>query len=194
MLLLAAFSLADNFALVESSPMLVLFGSVVPSLVWAGFFLALRRNARAAAGIALAFAVIPEAVVVCIRFQQAVNYWTPFGNALSLPGWLLRIGWAVFLLSLAFAPGHLSDRRTRRIALALAILSIPSALSTTFDAWNGWIGFLLDDIPKAAFWRVWITPAIRTIYWLAQLLFLWTTWGEPERRSSIEASSLRLTP
>ena len=146
---------------------------------------------RTVAWITLVFAVLLEAVVVYIRFQQSVSYWTPFGNALSLSGWLLRLGWAVFLISFALAPDR---KRTRQIALVLAIVSVPSALSTAFDAWNSGIGFLFDDIPREAFWRVLITPAIRTIYWLSQILFLWTAWGNPEARESAEASSTRFTP
>jgi hypothetical protein len=138
--------------------------------------------------------VLLEAVVVCIRFQRSVNYWTPFGNALSLSGWLLRAGWAVFLVSFALAPQHGPDKRTRRIALLLAIISAPSALSTAYDAWNNWIGFLLGDIPAQAYWRALITPVIRTIYWLSQILFLWTTWGYPETRDPIETSFARLAP
>jgi hypothetical protein len=198
MLLLTAFYLADNFALIGNAPAIVLLGSVVPSIVWAGFFFIVYRgvyrspsSAPSVAWITLVFAVLLEAVVVCIRFQQSVGYWTPFGDALSLSGWLLRFGWAVFLVAFALAP---DSSRTRKIALALAIVSAPSALSTAFDAWNSWIGFLFDDIPKEAFWRVLITPAIRTIYWLSQILFLWTAWGNPERRDPAEASSTRLAP
>src|SRR5579862_824739 len=151
MLLLTAYYLADNLALVENAPADVLLGSVVPSVVWAGFFFVVCRrpsSARTVAWITLVFAVLLEAVVVCIRYQQSVSYWTPFGNAPSFTGWLLRIGWAVFLISFALAPDH---KRTRKIALVLAILSAPSALTTALDAWNSWIGFLFDDIPKEAF-------------------------------------------
>ncbi len=201
MLLLTGYYLIDNFALIENAPalvsILIVLGSVVPSVVWTGFFFVVYRSVhrspssvRTAAWIALVFAVLLEAVVVCIRFQQSVSYWTPFGNALSLPGWLLRLGWTVCLISFSLAPNHL---RTRRIALLLAIASAPSALSTALDAWNSWIGFLFDDIPKEAFWRVLITPAIRTVYWLSQILFLWTAWN-PERRDPIEASSARFAP
>ena len=119
-----------------------------------------------------------------LRFQSSVNYWTPFGNALSLSGWLLRLGWAVFLISFALAPEHAPDKRTRRVALVLAIISAPLALSTAYDAWNQWIELLLGDIPVQAFWRVLITPAIRTIYWLSQIFFLWTTWGNSETSRS----------
>ena len=38
MLLLAGYQLIDNAELLESSPALVIVGSTVPSLVWAGFF------------------------------------------------------------------------------------------------------------------------------------------------------------
>ena len=197
MVLLTGYQLADNAALLETSPVLVVLGSTVPGIVWAGFFFAVYRgpsSARTAAWIALFFAVILESVVVYVRFQQAVNYWTPFGNALSLTGWLLRLGWAVFLISFALAPEHVPDSRTRKIALVLAIVSAPSALSTAFDTWNSWIGFLFDGFPREAFWRVWITPAIRTIYWLSQILFLWTAWGNPVTREPAEASSARLAP
>jgi hypothetical protein len=198
MLLLTGYYLIDDFALIRSVPALVLLGSVIPGIVWAGFFFVVYKSvyprpssARTVASITLVFAVLLEAVVVCIRFQQSVSYWTPFGNALSFSGWLLRIGWTVFLISFALAPDHL---HTRRIVLVLAILSAPSALSTAFDAWNSWTGFLLDDIPKEAFWRVLITPAIRIFYWLSQILFLWTAWGNPERHDPAEASFARLAP
>jgi len=195
--LLTAFSLIDNAALLNDAPALVLLGSTVPSIVWAGFFFVVYRSspfARTITWITLIFAVFLEAVVAYIRFQQSVSYWSPFGNAFSISGWLLRIGWAVFLISVVLAPKHAPDSRTRKIAVVLAIVSAPSALSTTFDAWNGWIGFLFDDTPKEAIWRVLITPAIRTIYWLSQILFLWTAWGNPEARKSAEESSARFTP
>ena len=130
----------------------MLLGSVVPSIVWAGFFFVVYRSPSSAQDrgwITLVFAVLLEAVVACIRFQQSVSYWTPFGNALSLSGWLLRLGWAVFLISFALSPDHARDQRTRRIALVLAIICRTSALSTAYDAFNNCIGFLFDDIPKA---------------------------------------------
>jgi hypothetical protein len=194
MVLLTGYQLIDNVALIRDTPALVLLGSTVPGVVWAGFFYAIHRNpsaARAATWIALVFAVLLEAAVVSIRFQWSVHYWTPFGNALSLWGWLLRLGWAVFLIAFALAP---DNSRTRQIALLLAILSAPSALSAAYSAFNNGIGFLFGDIPRQALWRALITPVIRTIYWLSQILFLWTVWGKPQTRDPIEASSLRLTP
>ena len=194
MLLLAGYYLVDDFALIRSAPALVLLGSAVPSVVWAGFFFVVYRSpslARNVAWITLVFAVLLEAVVACIRFQQSVSYWTPFGNALSWSGWLLRLGWTVFLISFALAPEHL---RTRQAALVLAIISAPSALGAALDAWNSWVGFLFGDIPREAFQRVLITPAIRNLYWLSQILFLWTAWGKPETRNPIEPSLTRLTP
>ena len=197
MVLLAGYYLLDDSALIGDAPALVLLGSVVPSVVWAAFFFVVYRSpsaAKIAAWITLVFAVFPEAVVVYIRFQQSVNYWTPFGNALRLYGWLLRLGWAAFLISFALAPGYAPDRRTRKIALVLAIACAPSALSTAFDAWNSAIGFLIDDIPREALRRVVITPAIRTVYWASQILFLWTAWGNPEKRDPTEAPTTRLAP
>lgn len=193
MMLLAGYHLADNFALLGSTPALVLLGSVVPSLVWAWLFLAVHRSSasRAAAWITLVFAVILEAVIAFVRFRQSVNYWTPFGNALSLSGWLLRIGWAAFLILFARFPGQIW---TRRIALLLAILSAPSALSTAYGVFNNGIGFLFDETPRQALWRTLITPVIRTIYWLSQILFLWTVWGGPLQQGPLDAPSVRLTP
>jgi hypothetical protein len=197
MVLLTGFHLADNFALTANAPLLVLLGTAVPCVVWAGFFLAVYRSpsaARIAAWITLVFAVLLEALVACLRFQQSVSYWTPFGNAFSLSGWLLRVGWAVFLIAFALTPDRAPDKRTRQVALVLAIFSASSALGAAFDAWSGWIGFFLDDIPRQAYWRALITPVIRTVYWVSQILFLWTVWGNPETRDPIEASSARLAP
>lgn len=189
MALLAGSYFIDTAPLLNDAPALVLLGSALPSLVWSCFFFAVNRSPRAtgiAAWITLVFAVLLEAGVTCIRFQQSVNYWTPWGGMLNLSGWLLRIGWTIFLIPFALAPDHTPDKRTRRVALALAILSAPSALSTAFNGFNSGIGFFLGDIPKEAFWRVVITPVIRTVYWLSQILFLWTAWKSPLRQSSAQ--------
>ena len=125
MLLLAGYYLFDDAALIADTPALFLLGSVVPSLVWAAFFFVVYRgspSARTVTWITLVFAVFLEAVVDYIRLEASVSYWTPFGNALSLYGWLLRLGWAVFLISFALAPDH---KRTRQLALLLAIVSTP---------------------------------------------------------------------
>ena len=194
MVLLTGYYLVDDFALIGDATALFLLGSVVPSIVWAAFFFVVYRSspsARTVTWMTLLLAVLLEGVVDYIRFQESVSYWTPLGNALSLYGWLLRLGWAVFLIAFGLAPDR---KRTRQIALLLAIGSIPLAWSTAFDAWNSGIGFLIGDTPRETFWRVLITPAIRTIYWLSQVLFLWTIWGNPEPAGSIEATSARLAP
>ena len=171
MVLLCGSYLVDNAALIPDHPYLVLLGSVFPGLVWAGFFLVVGRSLdRVAAWTALIFAVVLESVVAYLRFQESVAYWTPFGSAISLVGWILRIGWAAFLIAFAIAPHR---RITRTIALLLAIVSAPTALSTTYGAWNNWIGLFLGDIPTQVS-RVLILPAIRTIFWVSQILFLWT--------------------
>jgi len=183
MVLLTAYYVVDNFALIGDAPVLVLSGSVVPSVIWAGFFFVVYRSpssARIAAWITFVFAVLLEALVVWVRFQESVSYWTPFGGALSLYGWLLRLGWVVFLISFALSPDLSPDKRTRQAALVLAIIAAPSALSTAYDAFNNWIGLLLDEVPRQALWRVLITPVIRTIYWVSQILFLWIVWGNRE--------------
>jgi hypothetical protein len=194
--LLTGFSLVDEAALLSDAPALVLLGSAVPNAVWAGFFFSVYRSGRrstalSAAWFTLILAVILEAVVVCVRYQHSVSYWTPFGNALSLSGWLVRLGWAVFLISFALAP---DNSRTRRIALVVAIIAAPSALSTAYEAFNNGIGFLVGDLPRQALWRALITPAIRTVYWVSQVLFLWTVWRNPEIGISVKSSSLHFTP
>jgi hypothetical protein len=189
--LLTAFSLVDDFTLIGNA--LFWLGSIIPSIFWAGFYFVVYRGSsveKPAAWITLA-AVILEALITYIRFQESVAYWTPFGNAMSFSGWALRLGWAVFLTSFALAPGN---SRTRQLALALAIVVAPFTLSAAFGAFNSWIGLLVDDVPTQAVWRVLITPAIRTIFWLSQILFLWRAWGNPERRESAEASSARFAP
>ena len=194
MLLLTGYYLVDNAALLQEAPVLALAGSAIPSLIWSGFFFSVYRrpsSAKPAAWITLVFAVFLEAAVVCIRFQQSVSYWTPFGSALSLSGWLLRLGWALFLISFALNKNH---QRTRQVALALAILSAPSALSTAYDVFNNGIGFLVGDTPSTAYWRALITPVIRTIYWVTQILFLWTVWRNPETRDPVETLSAHLEP
>jgi hypothetical protein len=49
-------------------------------------------------------------------------------------------------------------------------------------------------MPRQAVWRALITPVIRTIYWLSQILFLWSVWGEPLPRDPLDAPFARLTP
>ena len=44
MLLLTGYYLVDNFALIGNAPALVLLGSAVPSVVWAGFFFVVCRS------------------------------------------------------------------------------------------------------------------------------------------------------
>jgi len=186
MALLIGFSVVDNATLI-GNPLLWL-GSIIPSIGWAGFYFVVYRSvyrspslAKAAAWITLA-AVILEAVITYIRFQQSVAYWTPFGSAMSWSGWAFRLGWMVFLTSFALSP---DNARTRQLALALAIVLAPSTLCAAFAAFNSWTGLLVDDVPRQAVWRVLITPAIRTIFWLSQILFLWTAWGNPDRRDSV---------
>ena len=195
MVLLTGFSLVDNAALLNDAPALVLLGSTVPNVIWAVFFFSVyKMGSRSSARnvwITLVFAVILEAVVVCVRYQQSVSYWTPFGNGLSLSGWLLRLGWTVFLISFALAPHH---SRTRQIALVVAIVAAPSALSTAYALFNNGIGFLFGDLPRQALYRALITPAIRTVYWVSQILFLWILWGNPVIRNSAKSSSLHFTP
>ncbi|MCU1274186.1 MAG: hypothetical protein JWO48_1617, partial [Bryobacterales bacterium] len=128
---------------------------------------------RAAAWITIVFAILLETAIAYMLAQQSSAFWTPFGSVISLSGWLRRIGWSIFLVAFALAPDH---RRTAQVALALAIISAPSMLGTAFDLFNSGIGILLGDIPPQAFWRALITPAIRTVYWSSQVLFLWTVW------------------
>ena len=174
MVLLAAFHLADNAALDKTR--LVWWGAVIPSVIWAFFFASVYRSpalVKTAAWITVVFAVLLDGLVAYLRFQESVSYWTPFGSAPSLSGWLFRLGWAVFLISFALAPDH---ARTGKVALLLAIISALPLWSAGFRFFNSSIAFLLGDIPPQAIWRALITPAIRAIYWSSQILFLWIVW------------------
>jgi hypothetical protein len=173
MVLLTAFYLIDNAGNFETS---ILILGAIPSLVWAGFFFSVYRqpsSARAAAWATLVFAILLEVVLAYVRGGRSIAYWTPFGSLSDLSGWLLRIGWMIFLILFALAPNH---ARIGQIALLLAILSAPSALTAAFNFFNSGIGILFGDIPPQAFWRAAITPAIRTAYWSSQILFLWIVW------------------
>jgi hypothetical protein len=172
MVLLTAFHLIDNAGVFETS---ILLGGAIPYLVWAGFYFIVYRGhtAHTAAWITIVFAILLETAIAYMLAQQSAAFWTPFGSVISLAGWLRRIGWTIFLIAFALAPDH---RRTGTVALVLAIVSAPSMLSAAFDVFNSGIGILFGDIPPQAFWRALITPAIRTVYWSSQVLFLWVVW------------------
>jgi hypothetical protein len=172
MVLTSAFHLIDNAGVFETW---IVLGGAIPYLIWAGFFFAVYREhgIRTAAWITIVFAILLETVIAYVLAQQSAAFWSPFGSVISLSGWLRRIGWTIFLIAFALAPDH---RRTGTVALLLAIVSAPSMLSTAFDFFNSCIGILFGDIPPQAFWRALITPAIRTVYWSSQVLFLWVVW------------------
>jgi len=172
MVMTSAFHLIDSVRVFDAW---ILVGGAIPYLVWAGFFFAVYREqkVRTAAWITIVFAILLETVIAYVLAQQSSAFWTPFGSVISLSGWLRRIGWTIFLIAFALAPNH---RRTGTVALLLAIVSAPSMLSTAFDVFNSCIGILFEDIPPQAFWRALITPAIRTVYWSSQVLFLWIVW------------------
>jgi hypothetical protein len=190
MVLTSAFHLIDNAGVFETW---ILLGGAIPSLVWAGFFFVVYREpvgltpvaARTAAWITIVFAILLETAIAYVLAQQSAAFWTPFGSVISLSGWLRRIGWTVFLIAFALVPDH---RRTGTVALLLAIVSAPPLLSTAFDLFNSGIGILFGDIPPQAFWRALITPAIRTVYWSSQVLFLWTVW----RNSASQPSAITI--
>jgi hypothetical protein len=175
-------------------------GTIIPSLIWAGFFSVIYREGtgvpraltvRAAAWITLFLGIGLQVIFVLVPLEMTTIFLTPLGFIGRVDTWLLRLAWVVFLVLFGRMP---ADRWTRRIALLLAILSFPYALSTAYGAFNNGIGFLLDDMPRQALWRALITPVIRTTYWVSQILFLWTVWGEPLRRDPLDASSARLAP
>lgn len=172
MVLTGAFHLIDNAGVFETS---ILLGGAIPYVVWAGFFFCVYREqkVRIAAWITMVFAILLEAATAYVLAQQSSAFWTPFGSILSWSGWLSRIGWTIFVFAFARVPGH---RRTGTLALLLAIVSAPPLVSTAFHVFNSGIGILFSDIPPQAFWRALLTPAIRTVYWSSQVLFLWTVW------------------
>jgi hypothetical protein len=172
MVLTSGFHLIDNAGVFEPW---ILLGGAIPYVVWAGFFFAVYREqrVRAAAWITIVFAILLETVIVYLLAQQSSAFWTPFGSVIAWSGWLRRSGWTIFLIAFALVPDH---RRTGTVALLLAIVSAPSMLSAAFEVFNSCIGILFGEIPPQAFWRALITPAIRTVYWSSQVLFLWVVW------------------
>lgn len=178
----------------------VVLGTIVPSLIWAGFFVVVYRERTGVPGtlsltamtwITVFLGIGLQIVFALVPLELATIFRTPLGFIRQIDSWLLRLGWLVFLVLFARIPSH---PWTRRTALLLAILSAPSGLSTAYDAFNNGIGFLFDEMPRQALWRALITPVIRTIYWLSQILFLWTAWGQPLRRDPLDSPSARLAP
>jgi hypothetical protein len=173
-LLLTAFTAAGSASAYDIG---ILLSSLIPGLAWAGFFVAVYRERpvpiRVAALSAVVFGILFESALNYVLAERGTPLWTPFGSVLNAPGWLWRLAWAVFLAMFALAP---DDRRTRQLALVLAIVSAPSLMNAAFGVFNSSIGFLVSDIPAQAFLRAWIAPAIRTFYWASQVLFLWTVW------------------
>jgi hypothetical protein len=172
MVLISAFHIIDNAGVFGTS---ILLGGAIPYLVWAGYFFSVYREqqVRTAAWITIVFAILLETTIAYVMAQQSSAFWTPFGSVISWSGWLRRIGWMIFLIAFALVPNH---RRTGTVALLLAIVSAPSMLSTAFEVFNGSIGIFFGEIPPQAFWRALITPAIRTVFWSSQVLFLWVVW------------------
>jgi len=172
MVLTSAFHLIDNAGLFETS---ILLGGAIPYLVWAGFYFFVYRghNVRTAAWITIVFAILLETAIAYLLAQQSAAFWTPFGSVIGWSGWLRRIGWTIFLIAFALVPNH---RRTGTVALVLAIVSAPSLFNTAFGVFNSCVEILLGELPRQAIWRALITPAIRTVYWSSQVLFLWVVW------------------
>ena len=172
MVLTGAFHLIDNVGIFETS---ILLGGAIPYLVWAGFYFSVYReqNVRTAAWITIVFAILLETAIAYLLAQQSAAFWTPFGSVIGWSGWLRRIGWTIFLIAFALVPNH---RRTGTVALVLAIVSAPSLFNTAFGVFNSCVEILLGELPRQAIWRALITPAIRTMYWSSQVLFLWVVW------------------
>jgi hypothetical protein len=179
----------------------VVLGAIVPSIVWAGYFfilsrerggLASRVSLRTATWIVLVFGLALQVAVVTIPGEMSMLSWTPLGYFHRVVSWLLRLGWVLLLVALVSAP---DGPRTRRLALAMLILSAPSAIEEAYNGtWNNRGMPFWNDYPIEALWRVVMIPAIRIFYSLSQILFLWTTWGNPASRNPVGTTSLRLTP
>jgi hypothetical protein len=179
----------------------IALGPIISSIVWAGYFFILSRERsgrltrvplRTATWITLFFGLALPIAVVTIPGELSMLSWTPLGYFHRLAGWLLSIGWVLLLLGLAFAP----DRPwTRRVVLALLILSAPSAIEEAYNGtWNNHGMLFWNDYPLEALWRVIVIPAILIFYSLSRILFLWTLWRKPQGRYPIETLSAHLAP
>jgi hypothetical protein len=174
----------------------ILLGAIIPSLVWTGFFLSVYRqrgpaSIRSAAWITLVFGIGLPAFLIIPQEMNMLS-WTPLGWFHVVAGWPIRLGWVFLLLNFTSAPDRLW---TRRVALAMLILSAPSAIEEAYRGTWGNRGMLFwNDYPLEALWRVVVIPAIRIFYSLSQILFLWTISRNPERRDPIETLSAHLAP
>jgi len=179
----------------------LVLGTIIQSIVWAGYFFILSRerdrratrvSLRTATWTTLLFGVALPIAVVTIPQEMSMLSWTPLGYFHRIAGWLLSIGWVLLLFGLAFAP----DRPwTRRVALAILILSAPSAIEEAYNGtWNNHGMLFWNDYPLEALWRVIVIPAIRIFYSLSRILLLWTLWRKPQGRNPIETLSAHLAP
>jgi hypothetical protein len=179
----------------------IVLGGMVPSIVWAAFFLVVHRDrngranpvsVRTVAWITLVFGIGFQTAFIYIPFELSVLSWTPLAWFHRVAGWLILVGWVFLLLNLTWTP----DRPwTRRVAMAMLILSAPSALEEAYNGtWNNRGMLFWNDYPLEALWRVVTIPAIRIFYVLSQILFLWTIWRNPQRRGPIETLSAHLAP
>ena len=96
----------------------------------------------------LVFGLAVPIAVLTIPQEMSMLSWTPLGYLHRFAGWVLRLGWMLLLLGLAFAP----DRPwTRRIALAILILSAPSAIEEAYNGtWNNHGMLFWNDYPLDA--------------------------------------------
>jgi hypothetical protein len=169
--------------------------TVAPGVVWAAYFFVLyrdRRGLRGGVSLRTATWITLTLGLGLQAFATVMTGWTLPGDVRGFVSWLLSMGWAMLLLGLAFAP----DRPwTRRVALAMLILSAPSAVEEAYNGtWNNRGMLFWNDYPLEAFWRVIVIPAIRIFYALSQILFLWTLSRNPQRRDPIETLSAHLAP
>jgi len=143
--------------------------TVLPAAASCGFFAMLRRRQRVAAAVALALAILPQAV-----FAIASVPGRGWGGS-AVPG-LLTLCWAIFLVVLVSGRGI---ARLAILALPLLILTALQSLGdllTVVTSFNelvtGSLALFWRYSPLRTLWHQVATPAVLLLYWVSQMRFL----------------------
>ncbi len=173
--------IAENLGLVAfRGAAVVVFTTIVPSLVWTVFFLACWRARaphppRAVVWLTLALAIAVPNLYLASQQWSYFSFLALDSYTYLLSGVLLPLSWAVLLVRMSIA-GDASLRGIAFVALVLTVLAgaeeVYGSGIALLNVLNGALTSAWDYDPFQAFWRLLATPAIRILYWFTQALFL----------------------
>ena len=104
------------------------------------------------------------------------NWLKTSGTVLNGPEYFPPLAPTGSYLAQAFKSSPRQGDIDMHLMYLLAIASAPPLFNTAFGVFNSCVEILLGELPRQAIWRALITPAIRTVYWSSQVLFLWVVW------------------